>query len=219
MARLGIIHTSFALVEPLNTLAKEMLPESVDIVNVVDDTLLSYARQHGVDSKLKRRMYTYFQSAVWAGADVILNACSSVGETVDAARELIDVPILKIDEPMAEAAVAAGKRVAVHATVASTLGPTVRLLRAKAKEAGKEIEISERLCDGAFDLLVCGQTEQHDEAVSKDVLESAADHDVIVFAQASMARLVPMLEGKVSVPLLSSPKLAMGRLNEMLRDV
>ena len=131
-----------------------------------------------------------------------------MGETVDVARKLIDTPILKIDEPMAEAAVAAGKRIAVHATVASTLGPTVRLLQAKAKEAGKEIEISERLCDGAFDLLVCGQTDQHDEAVSKDVLESAKDHDVVLFAQASMARLVPKLKDQISVPLLSSPALA-----------
>lgn len=216
MPMLGIVHTSFALVDPLNTLARQMLPDSVEIVNVVDDTLLSYARKHGVDEKLTRRMCTYFQSAAWAGADVILNACSSVGETVDVARKLIDTPILKIDEPMAEAAVAAGKRIAVHATVASTLGPTVRLLQAKAKEAGKEIEISERLCDGAFDLLVCGQTDQHDEAVSKDVLESAKDHDVVLFAQASMARLVPKLKDQISVPLLSSPALAMERLKEML---
>ena len=49
---LGIVHTSFALVDPRNTLAREMLPDTVEIVNVVDDTLLSYAREHGVDEKL-----------------------------------------------------------------------------------------------------------------------------------------------------------------------
>src|SRR5437762_2488961 len=153
MAKLGIVHTSFALVEPLGALAREMLPGTA-VVNIVDDTLLPYAREHGVDEKLTRRMHRYFEAAVEAGADVILNACSSVGETVDAARARSAVPILKIDEPMAEAAIAAGRKIAVLATVASTLGPTCRLLEAKAREAAVQIELTPRLCEGAFDLLL-----------------------------------------------------------------
>src|SRR5262245_40041614 len=145
MPRLGIVHTSFALVEPLGALARKLLP-GTEIVNIVDDTLLPYARDHGVDEKLTRRLCHYFQSAVEAGADVILSACSSVGETVDVARTRIEVPILKIDEPMAEAAVAAGQRIAVLATVASTLGPTCRLLQAKADQLARSIELTPHLC-------------------------------------------------------------------------
>src|SRR5436309_8451930 len=99
MPRLGIVHTSFALVEPLGALAREMLPGTA-VVNIVDDTLLSYAREHGVDEQLARRMRRYFEAAEDAGVEMILNACSSVGETVDAARAQIGVPIVKIDEPM-----------------------------------------------------------------------------------------------------------------------
>lgn len=98
MPRLGIVHTSFALVEPLGALARTMLPET-ELVNIVDDTLLTYVREHGVDEKLTRRMCLCFKGAVEAGADLILSACSSVGETVDVARTKIEVPILKIDEP------------------------------------------------------------------------------------------------------------------------
>lgn len=219
MPRLGIVHTSFALVEPLNTLVRQMLPEDVDVVNVVDDTLLRYVRQHGVDQRLTRRMCLYFHSAVEAGADVILNACSSVGETVDVARRVVDRPILKIDEPMAELAVQTGKRIAVMATVASTLGPTVRLLQSKAKEQGKDVEITERLCDGAFDLLVAGDTNGHDRAVLEALLATAPHHDVVVLAQASMARLTPAFEGRTDVPILTSPRLAMERLRAMLDQV
>jgi Asp/Glu/hydantoin racemase len=215
MATLGIVHTSFALVEPLGALTKEMLP-GVQVVNIVDDTLLAYAREHGVDERLTRRMGLYFRSAVEAGADVILNACSSVGETVDAARAKIEVPILKIDEPMAEQAVAAGRRIAVLATVASTLGPTCRLLEAKAQEAGVRVELTPRLCEGAFDLLLAGKTGEHDRMVAEAVREAARDHDVVLFAQASMARLVPQLEGAIGKPLLSSPALAMRRIAELL---
>jgi glutamate racemase len=215
MPIVGIVHTSFALVEPLKALAAEMLP-GVRVVNIVDDTLLAYAREHGVDEKLTRRMCLFFQSAAEADADLILSACSTVGETVDAARPKIRVPILKIDEPMAEAAVASGRKIAVLATVASTLGPTCRLLEAKAAEAGARIELTPRLCEGAFDLLLAGRTEEHDRRVAEAVLEAEPNHDVILFAQASMARLVPALQGRIATPLLSSPAPAMRRIGEML---
>ena|SRR3990170_2093363 len=215
MPTLAIVHTSFALVDPLNTLAKEMLP-GVDVVNIVDDTLLKYAREFGVDERLTRRMLYYFVSAVEAGADVILNACSSVGETVDVARRVVSVPIVRIDEPMAEEAVTRGHRIAVLATVKSTLDPTCRLLENKAKERRVDIAITRRLCDGAFDLLLAGRLEEHDRVVTEAALEAAKNHDLVVFAQASMARLVPTVQKVISVPLMSSPRLAMSGVEQML---
>lgn len=215
MPKLGIVHTSFALVEPLGKLAREMLP-GVDVVNIVDDTLLAYARERGVDAQLTRRMAFYFQAAVEAGSDLILNACSSVGETVDAARETIRVPILKIDEPMADAAVESGGRIAVLATLASTLGPTCRLLEARARAAGSSVMLSPILCESAFDHLMAGRVEAHDDGVERAVLQAAASHDILLFAQASMARLLPRLDGRIATPLLASPELAMRQISRML---
>lgn len=214
MKTIGIVHTSFALVTLLNDLVKQRLP-GWKIVNVVDDTLLTYARENGVDDRLQRRMRSYFLSAADAGADIILNACSSVGDTVDAARSSVPVPIVKIDEAMAEHAVRASGRLAVIATVASTLGPTCRLLRAKAAAAGREVQIREHLCDGAFDLLLASRTAEHDAVVTQAVIALAPEHDGIVFAQASMSRLEPALAAQVAVPLFSSPNLAMERLREV----
>jgi Asp/Glu/hydantoin racemase len=215
MSKLAIVHSNFALVESLNTLVKEMLP-GVGLITLVDDTLLSYAREPGVDDALKLRAKNFFRAASDAGADAILNVCSSVGETVDAARPSINAPILKIDEPTAEEAVARGQRIAVLAMVESTLEPTCRLLQRKAAEQGREVQLTPRLCEGAFDALMAGKTEEHDRAVAEAVLDVAKDHDVIVLAQAPMARLVPQVEGRVEVPVLSSPKLAMQRLATML---
>lgn len=215
MSRMGIVHTSFALVEPLGALAREMLP-GTEVVNLVDDTLLADARERGVDERLTRRMALLFQAAALAGADVILNACSSVGETVDAVQGEIAAPIVKIDAAMADAAVAEGGRIAVLATVSSTLGPTCRLLESRARAAGASIELSPLLCDGAFDLLVAGRREEHDALVEATALRTAREHDRIVLAQASMARLVPRLEGRLGVPLLASPALAMRQIAGML---
>ena len=58
------------------------------------------------------------------GSDALLLACSSLGKAADIARELLDIPLYKIDEPMADQAVNSGNNILVLGTVKSTLEPT-----------------------------------------------------------------------------------------------
>jgi Asp/Glu/hydantoin racemase len=139
------------------------------------------------------------------GADIILNACSSVGEATDALRDLIRTPIVKIDESMAQEASAIGSRIGVVATVSTTLDPTVRLIRRKAEERGRSVDVTERIAEGAFEALLSGNGELHDEILKRTIIELADQVDVVVLAQVSMARLVPAL-GELRVPVLSSPR-------------
>lgn len=212
--KLGILHTSFALVAPLGELTRTMLP-GVEVLNLVDDQLLAYARARGVDPFLTRRVCHYMLLAQEYGVDAILNACSSVGEAADVARSLVDVPIVKIDEPMAEQAVQRGERIGVLATVASTLGPTQRLIERTAARTGRTVQVEPALCDGAFDLLMAGQTERHDAMVMEHIAALRDRCDVVVLAQASMARLEPAVPAG-GTPVLTSPRLAMERLRELL---
>ena len=211
-----VLHTSFALVEPLSKLFKQEIPD-VRIVNIVDDSLLADARAAGhVTPSIVRRMVAYATAAQSAGADAIFNTCSSVGEVADVMRQAVDIPVVKIDDVMAAEAVQSGKTIAVVATVPTTLGPTVRLVERKAREAGKEVTINRHLVEGAFDVLVAGDAKKHDEMVSAEIVRAAQAADVVVLAQASMARLVPQLEGKLPVPVLSSPERAVRQLRQVL---
>lgn len=212
---LGIVHTSFVLVEMLNALARERLP-GTRVVNVVDDSLVGYAVDRGVDDHLAQRMRNYLRGAADAGADVILSACSSVGETVEAARAEVPVPVLRIDEAMAEKAVTLGRRVGIFATAASTFGPTARLLQAKARAAGRTIETADCHCADGFKLLMAGKLAEHDRLLTDLVLKTAQEFDVVLFAQASMSRLAPVIAPQIDRPLLTSPALAMERLAVML---
>jgi Asp/Glu/hydantoin racemase len=72
------------------------------------------------------------------GAVAVLATCSSIGPAVVIVSQLVDVPVLRIDEPMASAAIETGRRIGVLATVASTLNPTVDLLRRRAQDLRKE---------------------------------------------------------------------------------
>ncbi|MCG8402993.1 MAG: aspartate/glutamate racemase family protein, partial [Firmicutes bacterium] len=129
MKKAAVIHTSFVSVNDLKDLFNEIIP-SVKMINIVDDSLLPEVLENGgLTNSVTRRICTYAMEAEAMGADIILNQCSSVGEAVDVARKLIKIPYMKVDEPMAEEAVGIGGDISVIATVPTTLGPSVRLIR------------------------------------------------------------------------------------------
>jgi Asp/Glu/hydantoin racemase len=205
MRTVVVVHTGPATVQPIKQQFQQILPD-VRVVNIMDDSLLNDVMAAGhLTEAVTGRIFSYMQLGQQMGAVALLNACSSVGEAASAARPAISIPLIKIDDVMAERAVATGSRIGVVATVKTTLEPTVRLIRAKAAAAGKSIDVTEALAEGAFQALLDGKSEVHDEIV-KHTIESLADKvDVIVLAQVSMARLVPALTG-MTVPVLSSPQ-------------
>lgn len=205
MRTVVVVHTGPATVQPIKQQFQQILPD-VRVVNIMDDSLLNDVMAAGhLTEAVTGRIFSYMQLGQQMGAVALLNACSSVGEAASAARPAISIPLIKIDDVMAERAVVTGSRIGVVATVKTTLEPTVRLIRAKAAAAGKSIDVTEALAEGAFQALLDGKSEVHDEIV-KRTIESLADKvDVIVLAQVSMARLVPALTG-MKVPVLSSPQ-------------
>jgi Asp/Glu/hydantoin racemase len=148
------------------------------------------------------------QAAEAAGVDLIFSACSSLGPSMDVARALVNIPIIKIDDAMTQQAVALGSRIGVMATVPTTLQPTVDLIQHWAVNAGKAVETKQHLCEGAFDILMSGDRDQHDQMVLDGALQLAPQVDLIVLAQASMSRLAPTLSEEIGKEVLSSPRLA-----------
>ena len=101
----------------------------------------------------------------------------------------VDVPVLRVDEAMAEEAVrtaAAGRgRVTVLATLESTLGPTGRLLQRLADGTGTQVRAS--VVAGAAHARGAGDHHEHDRLVGEAVAVAGTASDVVVLAQASMA--------------------------------
>lgn len=214
---LGLIHTSATLVPVFQSLCNEYLP-NVTVFNIVDDSLIKDVIAKNELTKLTaRRVVNHVGSAELAGADFILVTCSSIGAAIEAAADLTAVPVLRVDQPMADLAVQTGKRIGVIATLPTTLGPTSDLVNRRAAIAGKEIELTSKLCEGAFEALMSGNTAKHDEMVAKALIELSAKVDVIVLAQASMSRVVDTLtDAEKTVPILASPTLAMQHVATLL---
>jgi Asp/Glu/hydantoin racemase len=217
MKTLGLIHTSATLVPVFAQLCKAKLPQ-VETFNIVDDSLVRAIGARGaLTPDIARRVAGYIASAEAGGADFILVTCSSIGPAVETAAPFAGVPVLRVDQPMVDAAVKAGRRIGVIATLPTTLEPTADLVRRRAAAAGKEIELTSRLCAGAFDTLMRGDTAAHDSMVSAALRELSARVDVVVLAQASMARVVDALSAADRrVPILASPAIAIDHLTTML---
>lgn len=214
---LGLIHTSATLVPVFQQLCHELLPD-VDVFNIVDDSLIKDVIAHGeLTPRTARRVVDHVGSAESAGADFILVTCSSIGVAVEAAAPLTKVPVLRVDQPMADLAVQIGSKIGVIATLPTTLAPTSDLVKRRAALAGKEIALASRLCEGAFDALMRGDAARHDTMVANALRELSTQVDVILLAQASMARVVDGLaEADKRIPILASPPQAIKHLASVL---
>jgi Asp/Glu/hydantoin racemase len=220
--KIAILHTSFVFVtvEPvINNLIEELIPDA-EVIHFVDsDVLATVVREQGISPKSEERMTHLAQAAEAAGADIIFSACSSLGPALDVAARHVTTPVVKIDEAMAIRAAAEGTRIGVLATVPTTLGPTSDLVQSKADEAGRRIAIEQRLCEGAFDVLMSGDRDKHDSLVVEQAVDLAKTVDLIVLAQASMARLADVLQEETGLPVLASPRLGVDYLARRVAEL
>jgi Asp/Glu/hydantoin racemase len=216
MKKVYLVHTSFVSCAELTALFAEIVPEAA-VFNIVDDSLLhDVMKNGGITERIVERMCHYFEAAASNGADLIFNQCSSVGEAADVAARRIRVPVVKIDQAMAEKAVEMGRRIAVVATVRSTIKPSCNLVRSAAEKAGKPVEVVEYLVDGALDVLMKERNrEKHNALVLQAVRRAEAECDAIVLAQGSMTVLLPELKD-VRKPVLTSPRLGVERARRVL---
>jgi Asp/Glu/hydantoin racemase len=118
---------------------------------------------------------------------------------------------------MADEAVQRGSRIGVLGTLTTTLEPTAALIRSRASAAGRDVTVDARVAEGAFEALQRGDTSEHDRRVMAVMQELLDRVDVLVLAQASMARVADQLpsDGR-RVPILTSPRLGVERLKSVL---
>lgn len=218
MARkVGMIHSVAWLVPMFNELAAELLPDT-EVIHLVDEGLLKDLLATGqLTAGMARRLGMLASFAEESGAEVVMLTCSSLAPLVEAAKDMIKVPLMKVDEAMADEAVKLGTPIGVLATAYTTLGPTSDLIRERAGVKGKRVEVETVLCEGAFDAACRGDMATHDRIV-QDQLRKLMDRvKVVVLAQASIDRVVAQIPGvERKVPILSSPRLGVQRLKEKL---
>lgn len=214
--KLAFVHTSHVLIPLFSKLASEIIPE-VEVFHTTDESLIrnTIAAQHLTKATI-RRLVQAVGSAHEGGASAVMVTCSSIGQGVDVARQLFDFPVFRIDEAMAQTAVETGKRIGVAATLRTTLDPTIRLIERTAAREDRYVDVVPSLAEGAFEAVLAGDTERHDALLVEALHALLQRVDVVVLAQASMARVIPRVQLTGGPPILTSPELALRSARKVL---
>lgn len=187
------------------------------VSNLLDDGLFAWVRETGgVVPEMHEAFRTLTRYMVSRGADGILFTCSAFRECIDRCIAEFKLPILKPNDAMIEQALDAGSRIAVMATV----GPTIPSISAEIEEMaaarGQKVELVPYVVEGAFDALAGGDAARHDALVAAKARE-IRDCDVIVLAQFTLSRAVPVVSAVSKVPVLNSPGAAVAKMRAMVR--
>ncbi|MGV9905498.1 aspartate/glutamate racemase family protein [Streptomyces sp. NPDC003388] len=197
---LALLHTSPVHVPVFDALRDTGHP-GLGLRHFVDEELLERARRDGPEA-VRDDVRQALRHAVSAGGRAVLCTCSTIGAVAEAEAAAVGVPVLRVDRPMAAAAVAAGRRVTVLAALESTLGPTAGLVEEEARRAGRPVSVRTVLVDGAWDHFTAGATETYARRIAA-AADALTGTDVIVLAQASMAPAQHLTT--TTTPVLSSP--------------
>lgn len=212
MTRVALLHTGAVNIAPFAELTRSHWPDT-EVLNLLDDKIVADLGAGRTDSVTSRLM-ALATAAASAGAEAVVMTCSSISGFASQMSAESGIPVLRIDEALADTAVRAGHRLAVIATLPTTLRPTVALIRERAAMAELTPEIDEVLVEGAFEAVASGDRATHDRLVGDAIRAAASQADVVVLAQASMASAAAAVT--VSVPVLTSPELGVVRAKETL---
>ena len=215
--KIGLVYTSTTpeLKSTVEQEIREQIGKDAELLTYQDSSILAEVRNAGfVPSKTACRLYEMYLKAVQDGADAVLNICSSVGEAADYVKPMgsyLGIPIVRIDEEMCREAVRKGKRIAVLATLQTTLEPTRNTILRVAREMGHQVELVDALVE-AFDL---NQKEFKSALIHK--AKEVSDHaDVILLSQGSMAYCEELIEEQTRKVTVSSPRYGVKELKGAL---
>jgi hypothetical protein len=203
--RLVIIHTTPVTISGLKSITDDVL-SGYEIINLLDDSMLKEIICVGhITNGVEYRFNTMLMNAVNLKADGVLCACSSIGELAEKGSNLVNIPVFRIDLPMAEEAVSRGIKIGIAATLSSTLLPTDNLIRKTAQNVNKSIAVETLLINDVGSLLANGLGDKYDEIVAENITTLAQRNDIVVFAQASMARALCKVSAQEAQKCLTSP--------------
>ena len=199
---LTLFHTTASNETLFRGLLAEMGPE-IPARHVLAADLLDRAIAQGrVTADIAADVKDRMQAALDDGSRMLLCTCSTLGTCAD---EMNDPRVFRIDRAMARQATAQGGPVLVAACVASTLEPTVKLLRESAPET---TQIETLLMADLWPHFQAGERTLYWQGIADRLRAQASGFDCIVLAQASMAGAADLL-GDLPVPVLSSPRIGL----------
>ena len=213
--RIALIHAVTVAVEPVRDAFRQLWPEA-ECANILDDSLsLDRERDGMLTEAMKRRVRALAEYGAATGAAGVLFTCSAFGEAIEAAAAQLQIPVLKPNEAMFEAALAVGRRIGMLATFAPSVGSMEDEFREIAETSGRRAVIETYCVPGAMAALKAGDGAEHNRLLA-EAAPRFADCDAVLLAHFSTARAAPAVTAMIERPVLTSPGSAVAKLKGMI---
>ncbi len=207
--KLACLHTSAVHIKTFDDLLKKHNTD-IELVHLVNEDLLEHHQKLGfVDVELQTKIELEIAKLA-KDSNAILCTCSSIAQAAVDLAPKYNLPILRIDKPMAVKAISLGKRILVLAALESTLKSSLDIVKTTIKENNSDSEVIAKLCRGAWQYFEADDYKKYYQTIADCIDDLAKDADVIVLAQASMAKAKEF--SKTTIPILSSPDMALQAL-------
>jgi hypothetical protein len=216
-ARIFVIHPLSPSIRPMTEAFARLWPEAHKF-DLLDESLYPELDDKGtITPTIIQRLQLLFAYASTARADGMIFAGSTFGPAVDQARVGIDVPVLKPDEAMGEAAVSIGRRIAVVTTSKRALPVISGGIEAAAKDAGKPVIISTHHVPDAHHAMAAGRPEEHHRLIA-GFASRITDCDVLVLGQISMAPAAVLIPPCAGRTVMTTPDSAVQKMRRCWAD-
>lgn len=214
----GLVHTTRLVIDPVHQAVTDQCP-ALTFNHVLDEGILrSLASRGEITGEITRWLTDMVRSTEAVGAELSVVSCSSLSPCVNEVRKRVKIPVLKIDEPMMEHAIAGADRIGLVMTNPTTEQPSTLLFHEVAERLGRDVTLVPRLCPNAFTRLNQGDLAGHDAEVCRTVEGMLDEVDVVMLAQISIARVRDHLDPAVSGKVLSSLDFISRKIKDVLDD-
>jgi Asp/Glu/hydantoin racemase len=213
--RIALIHATPVAIEPIKEALATAWPEA-EAVNLLEDSLSPDLAAAGeLTESLTQRIVDLGLYARKIGSDGILYTCSSFGSAIEKAAGLMDIPVLKPNEAMFEAAIRRGGKTAMIATFKPAQASMETEFREEAERLSPNASITTFVVEPAMTALRGGDAETHNRLVSEKARELSG-YDAIVLAHFSTSRAATAVRSVTNIPVLTSPDAAVAKLKRLV---
>ena len=231
--RLGVINGASWITLWSNYFGRLYLP-GVNLINVGNEAVqISFMHAHAEGEPCPppaniAAFVRYARDLVeLANVHAVLITCSTMNRAypqVEAALEPYGVPVVQIDRPMMERAVAHGGRVLVVATHGPTVKSTQALLQEAAEDMGRDVAYTGATVEEAWERLAAGDVLGHNRVLARTIRNRLSREQVgcVVLAQLSMSVFLlshPDPVADFGVPVFTSGQCGFERVRELLETL
>lgn len=205
--RIALIHATRVAIDPIEAAAAASWPEA-ETVSILEEGLsVDRAGTTELSSELHKRIVALAEYAGDVGSDGILFTCSAFGAAIEDAAAKLEVPVMKPNEAMFDAAFSYGDRVAMIYTFPPAAAGMEEEFKQAASATGRDARITSVFCRGALEAKRNGDDRTHDKLIA-ETAAAIRDADVILLGQFSMAGAVDEVRKTTDLPVLTSPTAA-----------